>query len=55
MARLAEGDRKVLTMRHFEAFSMARIAEAHGISEGAAKVRHLRALRRLQALLEDSR
>jgi RNA polymerase sigma-70 factor (ECF subfamily) len=55
MGRLAEGDRKVLAMRHIEALSMAQIAEILGITEGAAKVRHIRALRRLQSLLEDPR
>lgn len=55
MTRLPEGDRKLLTMRHIEALSMARIATALGISEGAAKVRHIRALRRLQTFLEDPR
>jgi RNA polymerase sigma-70 factor, ECF subfamily len=55
MARLPEGDRKLLAMRHIEALSMAQIARALGINEGAAKVRHIRALRRLQSFLEDSR
>jgi RNA polymerase sigma-70 factor, ECF subfamily len=54
MARLSEGDRKLLAMRHFEALSIAQIATALGISEGAAKVRHIRALRRVQAFLEGS-
>ena len=55
MARLSEGDRKLLAMRHFEALSIVQIASVLGISEGAAKVRHMRALRRVQAFLEDSR
>jgi RNA polymerase sigma-70 factor, ECF subfamily len=55
MGRLREGDRKILAMRNIEALSMAQIANALGISEGAAKVRHLRALRRLQSLLEKPR
>ena len=55
MARLPEGDRKLLAMRHIEALSMAQIATALGINEGAAKVRHIRALRRVQASLEEPR
>ena len=55
MARLTEGDRKLLAMRHIEALSMAQIATALGISEGAAKVRHIRALRRIQTFLEEQR
>jgi RNA polymerase sigma-70 factor, ECF subfamily len=55
MARLSEGDRKLIAMRHIEALSMAQIATALGISEGAAKVRHMRALRRVQTFLEESR
>jgi RNA polymerase sigma-70 factor, ECF subfamily len=55
MARLPEGDRKLLAMRHIEALSMAQIAAALGINEGAAKVRHIRALRRVQTFLEEPR
>jgi RNA polymerase sigma-70 factor (ECF subfamily) len=55
MGRLTEGDRKVLAMRNIEALSVAQIAQVLGITEGAAKVRHIRALRRLQSLLEDPR
>jgi RNA polymerase sigma-70 factor (ECF subfamily) len=55
MGRLREGDRKILAMRNIEALSMAQIARALGVSEGAAKVRHVRALRRLQSLLEKPR
>lgn len=55
MARLSEGDRKLLAMRHIEALSMAQIATALGINEGAAKVRHVRALRRVQSFLEEPR
>jgi RNA polymerase sigma-70 factor (ECF subfamily) len=55
MGRLSEGDRTILARRHIEALSMAETALSLGISEGAAKVRHLRALRRLQAALEEPR
>jgi RNA polymerase sigma-70 factor (ECF subfamily) len=53
LAKMAEADREFLVMRHLEHLSIAEIAAVMGISEGAAKVRHLRALRRLKALLEE--
>lgn len=43
MAELSVRDREVLTMRYFEQLSAAEIAEATGITEGAVKVRLLRA------------
>jgi RNA polymerase sigma-70 factor, ECF subfamily len=55
MSRLTEDERKVLAMRNIEALSMAQIAAALGISEGATKVRHVRALRRLQSIMEIPR
>jgi DNA-directed RNA polymerase specialized sigma24 family protein len=36
MGRLTEVDRKILAMRNIEALSMAQIAKALRISEGAA-------------------
>ncbi len=53
LARLSERDREVLTLRHLEELSVADTAEVLGISEGTAKVRHLRALQRLRALLDE--
>src|SRR5262249_199074 len=44
-------DREVLTLRHFEQLSTAEAARELGISEEAAKKRHIRALKRLQAIL----
>lgn len=48
LAGLSERDREVLAMRHLEQLSVAQIAAALGITEGAVKVRHLRALERLR-------
>jgi RNA polymerase sigma-70 factor (ECF subfamily) len=53
LAKMAEPDREILVMRNLEHLSIAEIAAVLGISEGAVKVRHLRALRRLKALLEE--
>jgi RNA polymerase sigma-70 factor (ECF subfamily) len=49
---LNERDREVLVMRYLEQMAMAEIAAVLGVSEGAVKVRHLRALQRLQAVLQ---
>ncbi len=48
---LSEHDREVLVLRHLEQLSTKDIAGVLGISEGAVKVRHLRALTRLRKLL----
>jgi len=52
LLELAERDREVLVMRHLEQMPMAEIAAVLGVSEGAVKVRHLRALQRLRAVLD---
>jgi RNA polymerase sigma-70 factor (ECF subfamily) len=53
LARLSPRDREVVVMRHLEQLSMAEIAAVLGITEGAVKVRHLRALQRLQEFLHS--
>jgi RNA polymerase sigma-70 factor (ECF subfamily) len=53
LERLAERDREVLLLRHFEQLPVKQIAAVLGISEGAAKVRHARALERLRQELDD--
>jgi RNA polymerase sigma-70 factor, ECF subfamily len=50
---LAERDREVLVLRHLEGLSVAQTAEVLGVSEGAVKVRHLRALERIRAVLDE--
>jgi RNA polymerase sigma-70 factor (ECF subfamily) len=52
LLELSERDREVLVMRYLEQLAMAEIAGVLGVSEGAVKVRHLRALQRLQAVLQ---
>lgn len=50
---LPDRDREVLVMRYLEQLSGAEIAAVLGIGEGAVKMRLLRALERLRALLDD--
>jgi RNA polymerase sigma-70 factor (ECF subfamily) len=50
--RLAARDREVLTLRHLEQLSTAETAAVLGVTEGAVKLRHLRALDRLRIVLE---
>src|SRR5271166_902935 len=52
LARLGENDREVLVLRYLEQLSTADIAAVLGISAGAVRVRHTRALTRLHALLD---
>jgi RNA polymerase sigma-70 factor (ECF subfamily) len=52
--QLDETDREVLLMRYFEQLSNQEIAQALGLSEPAAGMRHLRALRRLRTLLGET-
>ena len=56
LARLEPRDQEVLVLRHLEQLSTRETAEVMNVSEGAVKVRHLRALRRFRSLMtgEDS-
>jgi RNA polymerase sigma-70 factor (ECF subfamily) len=51
LAQMNARDREVLVMRHLEQMSIAEIAAVQGVTEGAVKLRHLRALQRLRDLL----
>src|SRR5262249_37247722 len=51
--RLDPRDREVLVLRYLEQLSTAESAAALGISAGAVKMRHLRALQKLRADLGD--
>lgn len=53
LERLSPSDREVLALRHLDHLSPAEVAVVLGISEGAVKMRHARALIRLQALLSE--
>jgi RNA polymerase sigma-70 factor (ECF subfamily) len=50
---LPERDREILVMRHLEQLDNGEVAAALGISEGAVRVRHVRALRRLRRRLDE--
>jgi RNA polymerase sigma-70 factor (ECF subfamily) len=52
MSNLDEPDRDMLLMRHLEQMSNQEVAAELGLSEAAASMRYLRAVRRLRALLE---
>jgi RNA polymerase sigma-70 factor (ECF subfamily) len=51
LVELDDDDREVIMMRHFEHLSNQEIATTLGLSEPAASMRHLRAIRRLRHLL----
>jgi RNA polymerase sigma-70 factor (ECF subfamily) len=49
--KLAEDDRDIVLMRHHEGLSNHEVAKALGVTEAAASMRYLRALRRLRTVL----
>ena len=51
LAALPDRDREVLVLRHLEGLSAQGAAEVLGLTAGAVRVRHLRALHRLRELL----
>src|SRR5262245_4077950 len=51
LSELPARDREVLVMRYLEQLSTAQTAAVLGVTEGLAKVRHLRALERLRRTL----
>jgi RNA polymerase sigma-70 factor, ECF subfamily len=54
IALLDEIDREVILMRHFEQLSNSEVAQALEISEPAAGMRYLRAVRRLRQSLDET-
>ena len=52
--RLDDDDREIVLMRHFEQLSNSEAARALGLSDAAAGMRHLRALRKLRSLLAET-
>ena len=53
LGQLDPGDREILVMRHLEQLQISEIAALLAISEGAVKMRRLRAAEQLRRLLED--
>jgi RNA polymerase sigma-70 factor (ECF subfamily) len=53
LAQLGERDREVLVLRYLEQLPTREVAAVLGVSEGAVKTRHARALLRLQAALGE--
>jgi RNA polymerase sigma-70 factor (ECF subfamily) len=49
--QLDDADREVILMRHFEQLSNQEVAAALELTEAAASMRYLRAVRRLRDLL----
>jgi RNA polymerase sigma-70 factor (ECF subfamily) len=54
LLRMDDDDREIVLLRHFEQLSNSEAAHALGLSEAAAGMRHLRALRRLRTLLDET-
>lgn len=52
VAALDDDDREVILMRHFEQMPNQEVAAVLGLTEAAASMRHLRALRKLRTLLQ---
>ncbi|HVC98566.1 MAG TPA: sigma-70 family RNA polymerase sigma factor [Pirellulales bacterium] len=52
--QLDEHDREVILLRHFEQLSNQETAQVLGLSEPAAGMRYLRAVRRLRAMLNEA-
>jgi RNA polymerase sigma-70 factor (ECF subfamily) len=52
--QLGPRDREVLVLRHLEQMSPREMSAVLGISEGAVRVRHLRALQRFRQLLNEA-
>jgi RNA polymerase sigma-70 factor (ECF subfamily) len=55
ITQLGESDYEIVVMRHYEQLSNQEVAQALGLSEPAASMRYLRAIRRLRSLLGDAR
>ncbi len=52
--RLGDQDREIILMRHYEQLSNQEIAQALGLTEPAASMRYLRAIKRLRAILDEA-
>ncbi len=53
ITQLDEKDSEIIVMRHYELLTNQEIATAMGLTEPAASMRYLRAIRRLKAVLQE--
>ena len=53
IGRLSDADAEILVMRHYEQLTNQEIAQALSLTEPAASMRYLRAMRRLRELLHE--
>ncbi len=53
VSQMGDQDAEIIIMRHYEQLTNQEVAEALGLSEPAASMRYLRAVRRLRSLLDD--
>jgi RNA polymerase sigma-70 factor (ECF subfamily) len=53
ITQLPDQDCEIIIMRHFEQLSNQEIAQALGLTEPAASMRYLRAIKRLKVMLND--
>jgi RNA polymerase sigma-70 factor (ECF subfamily) len=53
LTRLDEADAEIIVMRHYEKLSNQEAAQALGLTQPAASMRYLRAIRRLRQLLGE--
>jgi RNA polymerase sigma-70 factor, ECF subfamily len=54
IARLEQKDQDILLMRHYELLSNQEVATVLGLTEPAASMRYLRALKRLKTVIQSS-
>jgi len=54
LGQLSDQDGEIIIMRHYEQLSNSEVAEALQLTEPAASMRYLRAIRRLKQLLQQS-
>jgi RNA polymerase sigma-70 factor (ECF subfamily) len=53
IGRLGEADYEIIVMRHYEQLSNREVAEALNLTEPAASMRYLRAIKRLRAVMDE--
>jgi RNA polymerase sigma-70 factor, ECF subfamily len=53
IGHLKQGDREIILMRHYEQLNNQEIAQSLGLTEPAASMRYLRAIKRLREVIES--